>query len=185
MGRKSTVNQYLNKKIGGITILAPLQIRNRRLWVKCQCLFCNKEFEAQFHNVYKGNYKSCGCLQYLNNKNNRKWQGFGEISLSYFNRIREGAISRKLAFNITIEYIWELFLKQKSLCALSGLPIRFPQSRIDYSSTASLDRIDSTIGYEEGNIQWVHKDINFMKQDLPETKFLEYCHLIIKKTNHE
>ena len=44
--------------------------------------------------------------------------------------------------------------------------------------TASLDRIDPTKGYIEGNIQWVHKDVNRMKMDFTETRFLELVNLI-------
>lgn len=51
--------------------------------------------------------------------------------------------------------------------------------------TASLDRIDSSKGYLENNVQWVHKDINWMKQDYSHEEFLQYCKLIYenKKLN--
>jgi len=41
--------------------------------------------------------------------------------------------------------------------------------------TASLDRIDSSRGYEIGNIQWVHLITNQMKQALDESEFVEWC----------
>lgn len=44
--------------------------------------------------------------------------------------------------------------------------------------TASLDRIDSSKGYVEGNVQWVHKDVNYIKQDLEESYFKKLCKLI-------
>lgn len=39
----------------------------------------------------------------------------------------------------------------------------------------SIDRIDSNIGYEEGNIQWVDKRINMMKGSLSNEEFVELC----------
>jgi len=45
-------------------------------------------------------------------------------------------------------------------------------------NTASLDRIDSSKGYESGNIQWVHKQLNNMKQALPENEFFEWIKLV-------
>ena len=45
--------------------------------------------------------------------------------------------------------------------------------------TASIDRIDSSKGYERGNVQFVHKDINAMKWNLSLAKFMEYCKLIL------
>ena len=44
--------------------------------------------------------------------------------------------------------------------------------------TASLDRIDSKLGYILGNIQWVHKQINEMKMDLAEVDFLRWVKII-------
>ena len=38
--------------------------------------------------------------------------------------------------------------------------------------------IDSTKGYIVGNIQWVHKDINIMKNDLDLDSFIYYCRLV-------
>ena len=46
-------------------------------------------------------------------------------------------------------------------------------------STASLDRIDSSKGYTIDNIQWLHKDINKMKWDFSQEKFLELCKKIV------
>jgi hypothetical protein len=38
--------------------------------------------------------------------------------------------------------------------------------------------IDSSKGYIEGNIQWVHKDINNMKWDFTQEEFINYCKLV-------
>ena len=46
------------------------------------------------------------------------------------------------------------------------------------NGTASLDRIDSSKGYVPGNIQCVHKDINALKTDFSEERFLELIHMI-------
>ncbi len=47
--------------------------------------------------------------------------------------------------------------------------------------TASLDRINSKKGYVKGNIQWVHKNVNFMKSSFSTTVFLN---LVAKIYNH-
>jgi hypothetical protein len=46
------------------------------------------------------------------------------------------------------------------------------------STTASLDRINSSLGYVEGNCQWVHKVINTMKMALSQDEFIYYCSLV-------
>ena len=49
---------------------------------------------------------------------------------------------------------------------------------LDLDTTASVDRIDSSGGYVESNVQWVHKDVNKMKMDIPQNQFIEYCKII-------
>lgn len=43
-----------------------------------------------------------------------------------------------------------------------------------------MDRIDSNVGYTKENVQWVHKRINIMKQNLQEDEFLYLCKLIVE-----
>lgn len=71
-------------------------------------------------------------------------------------------------------YMWELFQKQNGKCRLSGRQIGFDQ-KVHRNTTASLDRIDSSIGYIAGNVQWVHKDINKMKMEFENDYFIEMC----------
>lgn len=94
------------------------------------------------------------------------------IPLRFFNKIKKCAKSRNIPFNVSIEYLQTLFDSQNYKCALSGIDIYIETSRI---KTASLDRIDSSKGYIEGNVQWVHKDINNMKMGLDENSFIFYC----------
>ena len=74
-----------------------------------------------------------------------------------------------------MEYAWDLFLKQNRQCALTGLPLTIAMHG---NGNASLDRIDSLLGYEEGNVQWVHKHINLMKNALDENYFIKMCSLV-------
>jgi archaellum component FlaC len=39
----------------------------------------------------------------------------------------------------------------------------------------SLDRIDSKLGYIEGNVQWLHKDVNYMKQEYSQEYYIDIC----------
>ncbi len=112
-------------------------------------------------------------------------KGVGEITLTFWKTIREGATRRGLDFDISIEYAWQLFLAQGRQCALSGVEITFSNSlkkcNPDYSKfTASLDRIDSSQGYKEGNVQWVHKKINRMKGELTDREFIHWCREVAK-----
>ena len=99
------------------------------------------------------------------------------------------AKKRNIEFKITKSEAYEKFLAQNKKCKLSGLPLSFPLHGTDLINNgciASLDRIDSNMSYTYNNIQWVHKDINLMKNALSELRFMELCKLIVgNKINYE
>jgi hypothetical protein len=76
-----------------------------------------------------------------------------------------------------MKYAWDLFEQQGRKCALTGEPIELQRGTSPF--TASLDRIDSDIGYIEGNVQWVHTDINIMKGVLSEARFCKLCEMVV------
>jgi len=88
---------------------------------------------------------------------------------NYFKRIVMGAKSRGCSVQITTSDIIVQLIRQNGICALSGRKI----SLLDNS--ASLDRINSDIGYTKDNIQWLYKPINTMKMSLPQADFLQLC----------
>jgi len=136
--------------------------------------------------VSEGRCRSCGCLRKRIGSKNPKWTGYGEISGERWADIQakakagtQGYARRKnIAFSLTIKQAWNLFLKQGRKCALSGIDLSFERA----NPTASLDRIDSTEGYVLSNVQWIHKDLNLMKQSLAQATFIEWCH---KVANHQ
>lgn len=173
--------KYLYKEFNYLLVIdiAPPINDNRSTW-KCKCLLC-------------GNYKdfvgerlkytlSCGCLQSTFNhnksrlgKNSYLYKGYQDISLSNWNHIVQRARLANFEFSITIEYIWDLFIKQNKKCALTGRDIRLPEKTDDYEATASLDRIDSKIGYIKSNVQWIHKDLQKMKWDYNQDYYINTC----------
>ena len=88
------------------------------------------------------------------------WKGYGDMGASYWHSLRISAGKRDLPFEVTMKYLWEIYLKQERKCIFTGLNIAFDRGS---RGTASLDRIDSSKGYIVGNVQWVHKDINKIK----------------------
>ena len=107
------------------------------------------------------------------------WRGVGELSKTYYNAIVNGAKARKIGFYLDMNYMWRLFEQQGRRCSLSGESLSMTRSR--KPGTASLDRIDSSKDYIEGNVQWLHKDVNLMKQNLPDQYFVEMCKSITWK----
>ncbi len=97
-----------------------------------------------------------------------------------FWKIRSTAKRKGIHFNITMPYLQTLFENQRGKCAYTGWDLTFSTYADTYDGTASLDRIDSGVGYIVGNVQWVHKDINMMKQQYSNERFLVLCHAVAK-----
>lgn len=89
------------------------------------------------------------------------------------------ARGRKWKVEITFETLVTLWTSQTGLCAYSGLPLTHEANQ---SNTVSLDRIDSKIGYIEGNVQLVCAMVNRMKQEFAEADFLSMCRTITENT---
>lgn len=83
--------------------------------------------------------------------------------------------------NISLEYMkWLLEEKQNFKCNVTGLSIRLykPNEKNILYNSASLDRIDSSKGYIEGNVQWVCLGANYMKMNFSNDELLETIRLI-------
>lgn len=144
-----------------------------KIW-KCLC-DCGNFNELATSRLTLSSTKSCGCLQRRRKDKSPNWRGFGQISADVWYRINSEAQGRKIDFSLTIEEAWDQFEKQNGICSLSGLKLKFPEKSKEKSKTASLDRIDSSKGYTKDNIQWVHKDINWMKNRFDQNYFIEMC----------
>lgn len=138
---------------------------------RCRCE-CGREFVAKGCDLNKNKVKTCGCHMIR-----KDYSDSGEIQYHYIRNIWSRAIEKGLDFNLTGEYIWQLFLSQDRKCALTGLSLTPPTNTVT-AFTASLDRIDSSNGYVIGNVQWVHKWINIMKWDLSQSEFINMCRLV-------
>jgi hypothetical protein len=131
-----------------------------------------------------GQSKSCGCLK-EEIQSARFWQGVGSLSGTYYGRVMRRAIELGQEFSVSKEYLLSLFERQKGFCVLSGLPIYLSRSFANRKSqTASIDRIDSSGGYIVGNVQWVDKRINRMKQDHSDGEFIALCKAVAKHNDN-
>lgn len=120
--------------------------------------------------------QSCGCAQSEHLKE--------KIPAWYFIKLRAGVGAnakgpkrKTYAFTVTREWLRTLLNKQGERCVYTGVPIGFTTSK-HWGATASLDRIDSEGGYTENNVQWVHKTVNMMKQQLGNAEFIDWCRLV-------
>ena len=166
------------KKLGNLTVLFKLDTNHNykgrcAIW-SCRC-DCGNITNVSSENLQQnrvGHTKSCGCSKNITGNHHPSWKGCGDISGIYWCSIKSNAKRRNLLFEIDIQFIWELFLEQNKKCALTGFDLNISEKP---ERTASLDRIDSKKGYTKDNVQWVHKDVNWMKQEYPQDRFIEIC----------
>lgn len=141
----------------------------------CKCK-CGNITSVLAQTLLRGASTKCRECKYHDNKENlpsRIWE-----------QIKWNAKTRALEFSLTKQLLWELYQRQNGKCALSGLLIGFANTSSEHTNgktTASLDRIDSTIGYLPTNVQWVHKEINRMKGQLSDAEFKKLCSLVVQK----
>ncbi len=85
--------------------------------------------------------------------------------------------------DITLDDLLEQWDNQAGVCPYSGVnlihPIRMKDEGLIYM--ASLDRVDSNIGYMKGNIQFISAVANMAKNNMTHEQMVEFCKLICFK----
>lgn len=181
MGKtKYNINELIGTSIGLRTIVGVgerTKSNNKTALVRC---VCGKESSVEIGHFLAGRYSSCtDCL----NKNqigsfNRAWKGGKHISFTLFSRWRKSAETRKIKWDVTIEYLDSLIENQGFKCVFTGEELTIGhggKNGLIVNGSASLDRINSSVGYVEGNVQFVAKDVNMAKQKLTDEEFTSLC----------
>jgi len=184
-----TYDELIGNKYHMLTVLSVKKVRKNdkrlhfRRYANCLCECGNKK-TLRADDVKSGRAVSCGC----HSKNrwnmvgdkNPYFKGIGELRMTKFLEIKRGAKKRNKEFDVTIEYLWNLYEKQKRKCDLTGLPIIFGRNGHRNETSASLDRIDNNKGYIKGNVRWVLKDINMIRRQYDNDYFIKLCNAVAR-----
>lgn len=162
--------ELLGLRFGMLTVTSATTKTNKhksRLW-ECKCTCGNVKLISR-NNLEMGT-RSCGCL------NDRL---YGELPATYYALLKRDAARRSLSFLVSPKFIWDLFISQNRKCLLTNRELKFAAAgEISSAKTASLDRIDSSKGYIEGNVRWVHKQVNLCKWAMSDSEFIGWCQKI-------
>lgn len=190
--KKVPTKKYPMPKIGdtfGDWIVVENKVKSKKSvrygkYVIVQCI-CGTTKDVRVSSLFRGETTRCMRCS-AKQRSKTYFKGMGEMSQSFYYHLQKSAESRQIEFNVTKEHLWNLFIEQGRKCALSGLDICFyTHYKNKKEQTASVDRIDSSKGYIEGNIQWVHKYVNLMKLNFSQDEFIELCSLISKHKKAE
>lgn len=157
--KKNNKTKRQNSKIDNSQILN--RDKNGKYNILCSC--------GEIENLRLGTIVSRKLKKCKKCRNIEYQKKYGIIPKNYWNRLIDGSIKRNLEFNISLDYANKLY---NGKCALSGMLICFYDYDNKIQQTASLDRIDNNKGYIEGNVQWLHKDINRLKNKYSENELL-------------
>lgn len=144
------------------------------------CPSCGTKIVYQHkRSIWFANSKNSKCTNCAQQDKKVAKELYKGIPISWFTKKVKSARERGIEFDITIEYVYSVYIRQKKECSLTGIPLVFSYKAEDCN--VSIDRIDSSKGYVKRNIQLVHKDVNFMKYIYSQKRFIEVCNLVAKK----
>jgi len=173
--------RHTRSRIGG---------HNKISYWKCRCEGCGEVFDVIAVNVTSG--LSGGCVRCGSRKNrgcsNPFWKGYGEVPSSLWTRCKHSAKNRGICFRLTLRDMSRQWKAQKGICPVTGMKLVMLATHslgkkklgkfLDSTPVASLDRIDNIKGYEKGNVVWVHKAANIMRNAFDMTFFVDMCRRI-------
>lgn len=128
-----------------------------------------------------GTHRKKFCSTVCKGKHHRRTYG---SSLKPFleQLLRLGKSRRFTREALTIDYLLELWDKQEGLCALTGVPMTHVCGQGKVKTNVSIDRIDSSLGYTNSNVQLTCVVVNKMKLDMSDTELKFWCEGIL---NHD
>lgn len=85
--------------------------------------------------------------------------------------------------HLDLDYVMGIYDAQKGNCALSGIKMTYISGKGRIPTNISIDRIDSNLGYIEGNIQLVCCAVNLAKSNWSEEEFVDICRKIVAKAD--
>lgn len=135
---------------------------------KMYCTMSCYGIHAAVKNIDKNYCTSAANIEHLRN-NRQKGIGFAkhyaDEDVVFAQYIRRAKHRRKSEINETIswQYLKQIWRDQEGLCAITKIPLI--HNADNNNEKASLDRIDSSLGYIEGNVQFISCTMNYAKSN--------------------
>lgn len=93
---------------------------------------------------------------------------------------RRRAANKRLVISVTVCDLKRKYTAQRGLCMLSSVPLSIGKQSCNKSTSMSLDRIDSALGYTDENCQLLTTSVNTAKSTLSVVQFVGMCHDVVK-----
>lgn len=142
-----------------------------------QSILSQAQFTSRKAVILLAKYKTVrrnedGKLIYTYDANTNKQYRRGSCISHKLQQSKRNAKAKGLEYDLTLEFMRDLWAKQEGLCALSGRPLGNIGDGYD---SPSIDRIDNSKGYLKNNVHWLLWRVNEMKKDMDLKEFLKLC----------
>lgn len=145
--------------------------------------FCNATCQTRYYNSIRDKNQCRKNFAPIKNWIAKNGYPIKKDEYSDFRRLlsitKNRATKGKKDFNLTLEYLKQVWENQKSICPYTGWKLSLDRDSEKISTwnryKASIDRIDSSKGYVEGNIQYVCFMANIAKNTFTEEELLIFC----------
>ena len=158
------------------------------------CANCGSAFDREVREIKRSqkigrkNYCSRTCSGKKNHTHLDPYKGQGEIwkhsgKKDEFTGLRihiSKAKRREKRIDISVKDLFDIWNLQKGICVYSKVALLHPVSKGKNNPvyTASLDRIDSSIGYIKNNIQFVSIAVNYMKNTMTDSEVKNFINIL-------
>lgn len=161
------------------------------LIVTLVCGTCGASFERKQKEVrrqFQQGHNRCFCSRSCAAKANR-YRGPGNLGnlvssnkrdgYTGFRRFLRKARSRDAETNLTLGYLKDVWVCQGQTCPYTGIRLTLASGKnADPITQASLDRIDSSVGYRIGNVQFVALPINYAKNNYTDAQVRKFLDIV-------
>ena len=157
--------------------------------------FFSKDFREHKRQTKLGRFEffcTRNCAAIKNNKDNPRIGNLDNLKSDnrkdeytsfrwYVNRGKyRGKRKRKYGCDLTVEYLKTLWEKQKGICPFTGWNLILPEDSsypwaVKDPANASLDRIDNSIGYMQGNVRFISIMANLARQTFSDEQLIDFC----------
>lgn len=91
------------------------------------------------------------------------------------------------ACDLTLEYLLDIWTRANGLCPYTGLPLVHRSSKKKNGHwnpmLASLDRVDNSKGYVQGNIRFVSLIANVARNQFSDQQLVDFCRAVVAHTD--
>jgi hypothetical protein len=101
--------------------------------------------------------------------------------------LRARARANKGPTDLTLEYLKTLWERQQGICPLTGWSLCLPEDTNGWIAgivpeAASLDRIDSTLGYVQGNVRFIAVIANYARQTFSDGDVVRFAKAVVSRS---